>query len=369
MAEQRDDATDLAAFDRRRVALCLSGLDARPAADFGTGAGSGTVICGALESRRHIFRRYRDHYSWEAFRGARHKNYIREAQMLVREVDRDAVFSVYPGDSRSRFAVPTFVKSRLVADRDGGVVLLPLDRARHWRDVARIAASDIPYAAKSDRLVWRGGTTGRFRRDGGGEPLSSRAFVAGLSQAMPGIDVAYSEIVQVGPDSSDLPLAALAARLRPPLSLAEQLGAKMLLSLEGNDVATGLKWMLASNSVVVMPPPVCESWACEGDLRPFEHYVPVRPDLSDLAAARDWCLSHPADSAAIARQGRAFIQNFLDPGRERAVVRAVVAGYLEKARFRLAFGPLERLAQRLEGLIPGPAAGHVSGGKRPSPRR
>jgi hypothetical protein len=335
-------------FEERRIAVCLGGLDRAPAGDFGDGAGAWTVVCGALESRGHIFRRYRDRYDWPAFRGARHKNYIREAQMLVRAVDPAAVVSVFPGDSRLRFAVPTLVKSRLVADRDAGVVLLPLDHDRHWRDVGRVAATDIPFADKDDRLVWRGGTTGRFHADASGEPLSARAHVARLPDLGPLVDVGYSEIVQVGPGTSDLPLAALQVRLRPPLSLGQQLRSRYLLSLEGNDVATGLKWMLASNSVVVMPVPRCESWACEGELRPFVHYVPVREDLADLAAVHDWCRGHPGDCARIAAEGRDFITRFLNPARERAVALAVLRVYLDKARFRLDFGPWERVRQALE---------------------
>jgi len=37
----------------------------------------------------------------------------------------------------------------------------------------------------------------------------------------------------------------------------------------GNDVASGLKWMLASNSVVFMPPPRVETWAMESLLQVF----------------------------------------------------------------------------------------------------
>lgn len=351
MAQHRKDRLTFSEFDLHRIALYLDGLDRTAARDFGEAAAADTVICGALESRSRVFRRYRTRYSWAEFRGARWKNYIHEAQMLVRDVDRRAVFSVFPGDSRLRFAVPSFVKSRLVADRGAGMVLLPLDRDRHWRDVRRIAEVDMPYADKDDRLVWRGATTGLFRAVEGGEPPSSRYFVAGLPEGQPGMDVGFSEIVQIGPDTSDLPVDVLRTRLRPPLSLAEQLRSKLLLSLEGNDVATGLKWMLASNSVVLMPPPLCETWACEGELRPFEHYVPVSPDLSDLAAMRDWCLSHPAECEAIAHAGQAFIRQFLDAGRERAICRAVVAGYLDKVRFSRAYGPMERLAQRVEALI------------------
>ena len=46
---------------------------------------------------------------------------------------------------------------------------------------------------------------------------------------------------------------------------------KYLLALESNDVATQLKWLLLSGSVVVMPTPTTESWLMEGRLQPFVH--------------------------------------------------------------------------------------------------
>lgn len=48
----------------------------------------------------------------------------------------------------------------------------------------------------------------------------------------------------------------------------ELLKYKYLLSIEGNDIASGLKWMLLSNSVVFMARPEHESWAME--VRPCE---------------------------------------------------------------------------------------------------
>ena len=72
---------------------------------------------------------------------------------------------------------------------------------------------------------------------------------------------------------------------------------KYQLSNEGNDVATGLKWQLYTDSVVVMPPPTMETWALEGALEPFVHYVPVRRDWSDLEARLTWAEAHPAAAA------------------------------------------------------------------------
>lgn len=41
-------------------------------------------------------------------------------------------------------------------------------------------------------------------------------------------------------------------------------------------------------------------------LVPFEHFIPVREDLSDLSAQIDWAESHPDHARRIAEQGRAF---------------------------------------------------------------
>lgn len=336
-----------------RLSVYLSGLPSQPLP-----AGSGAtdpdvVVCGAWESRRHIFRRHADRYGWADFRGARYKNYIREAQELVRQIDPQAVFAVFPGDCRSRLTQPVFVKSRLVADRDAPSVLLPLDHERHWRDLAVVDAHDIPFADKASDLVWRGGTTGVFRGGGPGYPYSSRFHIA-LVPPRAGRDVAYSEIVQIDRTGADVPMEAIRARLRPPLGIAEQLRARFLLSLEGNDVATGLKWMLHSNSTVVMPHPTCESWACEGALVPFEHYVPVRDDLSDLDEVQDWCCGHLRDCEEIARNGKRFIAGFLDRRRERDLSNRVVVACLAVSRYEVDFGLAERLRQ-VAARVLGPA--------------
>jgi hypothetical protein len=49
---------------------------------------------------------------------------------------------------------------------------------------------------------------------------------------------------------------------------------KGIIMIEGNDVASGLKWALLSQSVVLMPPPKHTSWAMEELLQPWvvSHY-------------------------------------------------------------------------------------------------
>ncbi len=339
---------ELSDIERARVSVCLAGLEDRPPRVHAVADDDQVVVCGASESPRHIFARYGGRYPEGDFRG-RYRGYVREAQRLVRPVDRDAVFAVFPGDNRARFAVPTFVKSRMVSDRGAACVLLPLDRKRHWGDLGRIAAQDIPFRDKADTIVWRGGTTGAFTPFGPDGRRSSRFHVATMPQVEGVTDIGYSEVVQLTEGLTDVPLEVIRARVRPPLTIAEQLRSRFLLSLEGNDVATGLKWMLLSNSAVVMPQPTCESWACEGDLVPHVHYIPLKDDLSDIAEVADWCLTHPAECEEIAMNGKRYIAQFLDEARERAIAQAVIAGYTARVSFDLPFGPLERLTQRVAG--------------------
>ena len=49
--------------------------------------------------------------------------------------------------------------------------------------------------------------------------------------------------------------------VKPKATMADLGRCKYQLSNEGNDVATGLKWQLYTDSVVVMPPPTMETWA------------------------------------------------------------------------------------------------------------
>ena len=71
-------------------------------------------------------------------------------------------------------------------------------------------------------------------------------------------------------------------------SMEEQSQFKYILSIEGNDVATGLKWQLTSNSVVFMAAPITVSFAMEDLLVPFVHYVPVKDDYSNLVEMVEW---------------------------------------------------------------------------------
>ena len=89
-----------------------------------------------------------------------------------------------------------------------------------------------------------------------------------------------------------------------PLTRGQIVSHRFVLSLEGNDVATNLKWLLASSSVVVMPTPTKESWLMEGLLRPYVHYLPLNspdeaPALLPLLKAVGWLEALHRDRQAV----------------------------------------------------------------------
>lgn len=98
--------------------------------------------------------------------------------------------------------------------------------------------------------------------------------------------------------------------LKPRMTVAEQLQFKFIACIEGNDVATNLKWVMSSNSLPVMPAPTKETWFREARLRPGENYVELSADLSDLPQRLDYYLSHPSEAREIIANNHRYIGEF-----------------------------------------------------------
>ena len=87
---------------------------------------------------------------------------------------------------------------------------------------------------------------------------------------------------------------------------------KYLISAEGNDVSSGLKWNLYSNSVVLMPKPTVVSWFMEDHLVPYIHYVPIKDDWSDLKTQVEWCEDNQDKCLEINSNAKQYVQRFID---------------------------------------------------------
>jgi hypothetical protein len=202
---------------------------------------------------------------------------------------------------------PSLVKSRPVSENNANNVLLKLNRVRHFFPL------DDPFRYEDKRglLVWRGAGGQQHRND----------FLRKYW------DHPVCDVGQVNEPSND----GMSDWVKPKMSVKEQLRYKFILSIEGNDVASNLKWISQSNSLCFMTRPKFETWFMEGRLVPGTHYVELRDDYADLPEKIDHYLANPDEAKAIIRNFQAYYRIFTDVRREELLCLLVMKQYLELA--------------------------------------
>ena len=218
----------------------------------------------------------------------------------------NARFDYLFGDIVNIPDTPTLLKSRPITDDNHNSVLLKLNRVRHYNFID----DNIAYQDKTDSIVWRGKAASDHHR----------VDVCRQYFDHPRCDIAVSTPLK---DNGDTSLT------RPALSIEQQLQHKFILSLEGNDVATNLKWIMSSNSLCFMRRPRFETWYMEGRLIPNVHYVELRDDFSDLLEKMDYYSANPKAAAVINLNAKAYVKEFLDEPREQLISLLVMKRYLE----------------------------------------
>ena len=214
------------------------------------------------------------------------------------------------GDVRDIPPYPAVVKTRSIDVDNSNSVILKLDKCRHYvflRD--RKSFED-----KSDRAIYRGQVGNR----------ENRRIFCDLYADNPRIDVANTLA-----NGSIFAANDNAQNTAPRLSLYQHLDYRYIMALEGNDVASNLRWVMSSNSLAVMPRPTCESWFMETRLVPGVHYIEIKDDFSDLESQLDYYSAHPREAKEIARNANNYVNRFRDLRRERYIALLVMQKYFK----------------------------------------
>jgi hypothetical protein len=212
------------------------------------------------------------------------------------------------GDIRDIPAEPTVVKSRALGTDNSNSVLLKLDRCRHF-----VYINDhLQPEEKEDRAIFRGHIGTR----------ENRALFCRMYADNPRVDAADT-----------LPGATEGhkhtSQMKPMMSFYEHLRFRYIMALEGNDVASNLKWIMSSRSAAVMPKPTCETWFMEGRLVGGVHYVEIRPDFSDLEEKMDHYSNHLDELRTIVDNANRYVAQFRDTRRERYIALLVMQKYFK----------------------------------------
>lgn len=115
---------------------------------------------------------------------------------------------------------------------------------------------------------------------------------------------------------------------KPKVSIAKHLPYKFLLSLEGNDVASNLKWIMSSNSLTIAPKMKFETWFMEGLLRGGEHFVEIADDYSDVEEKLEYFIAHTAEAKDIIANAHKFVAQFLNKELEDIIALLTIEKYL-----------------------------------------
>jgi len=172
----------------------------------------------------------------------------------------------------------------------------------------------LSYDEKFPVAIWRGSTTGAcwelpasVKVDMTRKECARRNLVAAWSgKQLRNIDVGLTKLVQLSREMEN----KYTLLMKKEISVQNMLRYRYIISVEGNDVATNLKWALASNSVVFMPPPTRESIILESNLRPWIHYVPLLHDFTDLTMKIKYCDDNPLICQNISLSATKFMLPF-----------------------------------------------------------
>lgn len=195
-----------------------------------------------------------------------------------------------------------------------------------WRRLGEFA--DSGWALRNDEIVWRGSTTSFGSYDPRVPPAmrSQRLALCLALRGVAGTDVKYSAVM--GNDATVEYLARHGIG-GEPIAERSWLGRKFAFDIDGNTNT----W---SNLIIRLHLGCCvlkvasrfgyRQWYYDR-LKPWEHYVPVAADLSDLMERIEWVRTNDREAAEIARRGQAFARTLTWEAVEAEVVELITANW------------------------------------------
>ena len=212
------------------------------------------------------------------------------------------------GDVHNILDKPAITKSCPININNDNNIIFKLSIDRHFGMLKKNNFNIIPWEDKINKAVWRGVDTGnndRFK-------LISKDYKIH--------NVGFTDFVQNYKNKKK----EYNYLLKEKLTYNDQLKYKYLISIEGNDVATGLKWMLYSNSIVLMKKPTKETWIMENKLIPFQHYILLNDNLDNLDEMIKWCMLNDNECKKISNNATKYIELFLDENNENKIINEIL---------------------------------------------
>ena len=227
--------------------------------------------------------------------------YYYDALEYARWFDQHLRWILKSGDVDYALDLPSIVKSRPIHEDNSCNVMLNLEKVRHFLFVD----DRKPFTEKKNVAIFRGKI---------GQQTGRKDTSVKMNRPMFDIGAIGHQFPQWHSEK---------------LTIGEHLDYKFIMSLEGNDVASNLKWVMSSNSIAVTPPLTCETWFMEGTLKADYHYIEIKPDFSDIEEKLQYYIDHPDEAQQIINHAHEYIDQFRDQKREKLISLLVLQRYFE----------------------------------------
>lgn len=228
-------------------------------------------------------------------------NYFRDFFEYSRFFDGELSVDTAFGDNVLVPSTPSVTKSRPISSDNANCVLCNLDKVRHFtflKDKSR-------FEDKANKAIFRAAIYQPHRID-----FMKKYFGSEW------VDCGDTGTGQRNPEWKV-----------PLITLYDHLVYKFIMAIEGNDVASNLKWIMSSNSIAVMPKPKYETWFMEGKLIPNYHYIEIKSDYSDLPERLQYYIDHPEEAMKIIQNAHEYVKQFQDKEREDLIHLLVLRKY------------------------------------------
>lgn len=235
------------------------------------------------------------------------KTYFFDTYSITHHFNKNLKFSFIFGDITDAPPTPSIVKSRPINNHNQNAVLLNLNKVRHFVFVK----DPIQFTDKEFKLIWRGNIKNH-------QPHRIKFIEQFYTHEL--CDIGCVNNFEEGRYD------------KPKLAILEHLKFKFILCIEGNDVATNLKWVMSSNSIAVMPKPKYETWFMEGRLIPNVHYIEIKEDYSDLDERLNYYNNHPKAAEEIIKNAHAHVRQFRNKRQEKIISLLVLQKYFKRSK-------------------------------------
>ena len=233
------------------------------------------------------------------------KAYYFDTYEYARYFPKDLKIDFAFGDVNTILELPKITKSRPINGNNENNILLNLDKARHFVSVK----DNLNFSEKKNIMIGRAAVHQEHRKR-----FYEKYFHNPLC-----------DLGQVNKNGNQ-------EWIKPKISIGEHLKNKFILSLEGNDVATNLKWIMSSNSIAVSPPLKMETWYMEGTLKPDEHFIGIDENYENLEEKLQYYIDHEDEALEIIRNAKEYRAQFNDKNVENLISLLVLKKYFDYIR-------------------------------------